>query len=335
MGVFATIPVEIRDQIWFKTPFLTKASIVQTCKQLNIDYRDWLYNEIELVFNLDPRQRTEKPSPSIIQVINQEGDLVCNLPLGSLQNGKKLPFCSFPFDKVQSFTFLLHAPQGDCGSGELIRLWKMITYLLPALHKNVSSWPQVIVVDVQETTSRSWRTFSTPTESAYDLLAGQTHASHYSDIEIALLPFSILRPPHAPPQFVVPECIRSRRIDEWIISSVEKYSPDSKTTPSETTPETTTRQGDPPLYNLYHPMIAVWNLWLEEELDMIQDDSATSLRLERCANWSKASEKEYACWLWGRLPRRAATHFRDPSNPHDAHCAIELLRGIDSDERLL
>lgn len=331
MGLFANIPVEIRNQIWFETSFRTKASVIQTCKQLNIDYKDWIYDGIGLVFHLDPRQQSEKSSPSHIRVTNQEGDLVYNLTLGDLLNGKDLRFWLFPFEKVLSFTFLIRAPQGDF-PGELIRLWKMITYLLQALHKRVLSWPKVIVVDVQETAATSWKTGSTLNESVTDLLAGRSHATPYNDLEIALLPFITLRPPtsHAL-RFEVPQCIRTSRIDKWIsFPSADKCGCDSSSSAND--PATTTQCEHHPLYYPYHPLISLWNLWFEEELDLTQDASAASLRLERCANWSKIAEKEHACWLWGPPPR--TTYSKYPFQYDDVKSANELLFGIDDDVRL-
>lgn len=303
IGLFSKLPFELRDQIWNECSYSPKSHLSRTCKRLNSDMQDYLYRDLSLSFDLDPHHDTE-PSPSLVRVLDQDLEKVCALSLNSLQNKKRSRFWAFPFYEVKSFKFILWPPSPD-RMGELIRLWKIVSSLLAGLRENLSTWPEVIF-DVKESASRRWKTLDRLRRDLATDLSRNAPMSNLEDIYVALMPFSTLRLLPRPPEFSNPYCI-PEKLHTWIFFHIGINTTDTNAgygvplcRNNWNIGSERERDKDFEIDSECEETLAEWNLKLERELDLLDDSSAASLRLERCANWSKLFEKEYGCWIWGR-----------------------------------
>lgn len=306
MGLFSKLPFELRDLIWTQCSYTIKSALVRTCKGLNCDVNNYLYENLSLAFNIDPHHDKE-PSPSLVRVLDQEFESICILTLGSLQNEERLRFWSFPFDKVERFTFILWPPSPSPDRiGEVIRLWMMVSSLLTVLRKNIIAWPRVFL-NIKESVSRRWKTLEGPCCGIAEAAPSEASMCDLNDIFVALQPFSTLR--RLPcvllfsKYYSIPKKVHtfvSQAIDGDVIQK-QDYGHDISWEDGRRDSECESE-------------LAEWNIWFERQLDVLDDASAASLRLERYANWSKLYEKEYGCWVWGRAISCSACQERNPND---------------------
>ncbi|KAL9624247.1 MAG: hypothetical protein Q9160_001494 [Pyrenula sp. 1 TL-2023] len=229
-----------------------------------------------------------EPSRSLVKVLDQDNLTLCELPLGRLQK-KSLRFWDFPFQHVQTITFVLFPPDPE-QPGEMIRLWKVLTCLIPNLRDNVKFWPKV-VIEFQESALRSWKT-SSQSRQSLTKTPSPPRSFRLNDIDIALMPFITLRQLPAIPELKLAEDLRGPHY-ATLEEAITCLSCDPRPYGTNFDPEIPDDDG-------CQTDIAECSLWIEHVLDEMDGGVAASLRLERYANWSKGFEKECAGWVMGR-----------------------------------
>lgn len=114
LGRLASLPIELRDQVWAYLSIRSRLALLRTSRQLYTEGSSVLYKDADLQFNIEPRYEYK----SWLRVrINFEAPWA----LQSLGQAITRGFDKLPFERIREIRINIEAPNSD-DPGQLVCL---------------------------------------------------------------------------------------------------------------------------------------------------------------------------------------------------------------------
>lgn len=199
LGMLASLPRELRDQIWDTLVAKRKFAFLQASRQIHEEAAlivdSMIYTDVVLQFNVVPKYQYR--SWLIV-----ESSFNATWALNSLDHSRKRGFEKLPYEKLGKIQINIEAPD-KTDPGQIVCLHKKCVDLATLLENAKQDLPHV-EINLLESTSAQWHSGDKPQKSIY--LDRQMHYppkfidpykeesfNEHEDYVIVLYPFSRLR----------------------------------------------------------------------------------------------------------------------------------------------
>ncbi|KAL8897190.1 MAG: hypothetical protein Q9207_007334 [Kuettlingeria erythrocarpa] len=264
LGRLASLPLELRDQVWAYLSIRSRLALLRTSRQLYTEGSPVLYKDVDLQFNIEPRYEYK----SWLRVgISFEAPWA----LQSLGQAITRGFDKLPFERLRQIRIVIEAPNRD-DPGQLVCVQKKCLHLAELLDKAQHGLPHL---ELHFTTSQSgeWGSANKPQSS----IAPFGDAILDNDYEILLHAFCRLRNASSANIYMPAGYDKRRYFADDLAESLTWKEPFG----------TVLSPGDPNIWNDEELQEETDNILmgLDLSLDLLPGNTANMMRLDRFSRW--------------------------------------------------